>query len=247
MLSTPPRPRRWNCSEVGAFCGTTPQKPAGSACAAEADTAKKVIEASVSVRARRILLMYSLLFDIGSARLGRDGRAGALAALPVVVGADRNRREDCDRNQDRDQGRRGTVFFGAGGVFAEVDDRIRDGDGGRGEPVFFGAGGFFAEVDDRLGFPDGAPCILRAASRLPAAAGGGLVTLAGVGAAARVRTAAARAIFAGLVRHARVSTATAAPAVVMTTAAWGTFFRGHGWYFRFVLRPRRFFGVSQGR
>src|SRR4051794_13299402 len=103
MLSTPPRPRRSTCSELGEFWGTTPQKPAGSACAAEAEIAKKVITASASVQARRILLMYSLLFDIGSARLGRDGRVGALAAPPVVEGADRDRREDDDRDQDRDQ------------------------------------------------------------------------------------------------------------------------------------------------
>src|SRR3954447_22098395 len=124
MLSTPPRPRRWNCSEVGPFCGTTPQKPAGSACAAEAERAKKVVKASASVQARRILLMYSLLFDIGSARLGRDGRAGTLTALPVVIGADRDRREDDDRDQDRDQRRGRIAFFGVCSVGAEIDHRF---------------------------------------------------------------------------------------------------------------------------
>src|SRR3954451_25392451 len=110
MLSTPPRPRRWTCSELGEFWGTTPQKPVGSACPAEAEIAKKVIKASAGVQARRILCMYSLLFDIGSARLGRDGRVGALAALPVVEGADRDRREDADSDEDRQQGGRRIVF-----------------------------------------------------------------------------------------------------------------------------------------
>ena len=38
-LSTPPRFSRWNCSAVGAACGTTPQKLAGSASAAAANAA----------------------------------------------------------------------------------------------------------------------------------------------------------------------------------------------------------------
>jgi hypothetical protein len=70
MLSTPPLPSRWNCSVLRLLCGTMPQKPAGNAWAAEAKTAKKVVMASASVQARRILLMYSLLFDIGQLAFG---------------------------------------------------------------------------------------------------------------------------------------------------------------------------------
>src|SRR4051794_37338941 len=218
MLSTPPRPRRWNCSEVGAFCGTTPQKPAGSACAAEADTAKNAIEASASVQARRILLMYSLLFDIGSARLGRDGSAGALTALPVVVGTDRDRRKDHDRDQNRYQRR--------GGRFGPRRVRL-----------------VFAE-SDRLAVADGSFCRPLAPPRLAAFAPRPLAPLAGVGAVAHARAVAPGAVSTGRIGDA--GTGAAVRAARMTPAS-GTLFAGDGWDFRSVDGAGRFFGLGEYR
>src|SRR6187551_835229 len=160
--------------------------------------------------------MYSLLFDIwGLARLGRDGRAGALTALPVVVRADRDRGEGDDRDQDRHQ-RRGRAVVAAAGLFAR------------------------AELGHRFAVAEPG-CTARTAARLAAVAVGALVTLAGVGAAARTRSvAAARASAGGGVGLAgfpfvRPVGAALAPALRRN------FFVGDVWYVRGVHRSGRFF------
>src|SRR5215218_6561856 len=74
MLSTPPVPSRWNWSVLRLLCGTTPQKPAGSACAAEAEMAKIAAVAAATVQARTILFINSLLFGMVSSPSARKRR-----------------------------------------------------------------------------------------------------------------------------------------------------------------------------
>jgi hypothetical protein len=64
-LSTPPRLRRWNCSSLGTAWGTTPQKVAGTASAAEARDPRPAKTTIAAMQARAILDMRFLSFDIG--------------------------------------------------------------------------------------------------------------------------------------------------------------------------------------
>ena len=92
MLSTPPRFSRCSCSALGATCGTTPQKFAGSADAAEENASapsRAIAKEASQRRARRGGPIRS--WCIRLARLGRYGGVGR-AGRPARIRAHRRQR-----------------------------------------------------------------------------------------------------------------------------------------------------------